>query len=144
MPVDDIRIGQKERSAGKNVRRRATRHKDTRVASQPAPKRQNPSGPTSLIPILQSASSFKKSIGSRKSRIRSGHQSGERYNRDHSPAESDSIDLKKRYRPFESHSTREWKTPSPIFTNFNRPWVARDSPMKANACCSHLPWAGQL
>ncbi|CAL8994057.1 unnamed protein product, partial [Prunus brigantina] len=117
-----------------DVRRQATRHKDARINSQPAPKRQSPSEPTFLQPILDSASSFKKSIGSRKSRIRSEHQPGEKYNRDHSPAESDSTDLIKRYRPSESLSTQEWRTLSPISIHSNRLWVAKDSPMKANAC----------
>ncbi|CAL8993947.1 unnamed protein product [Prunus brigantina] len=108
-----------------DVRRQATRHKDARINSQPAPKRQSPSEPTSLQPILDSASSFKKSIGSRKSRIRSEHQPGEKYNRDHSPAESDSTDLIKRYRPSESLSTQEWRTLSPISIHSNRLWTDR-------------------
>ncbi|KAH0973977.1 hypothetical protein GBA52_015876 [Prunus armeniaca] len=117
-PVDDIRISQKERSA---VRTSDDGPRGTRTRGSP-PNRP-PNGrtlrdrPPSLPP------SFKKSIGSRKTRIISRHQPGERYNRDHSPAESDCTDLKKRYRPSESHSTRAWKTPSPTFTHFNRPWT---------------------
>ncbi|CAL9024314.1 unnamed protein product [Prunus brigantina] len=69
------------------VRRQVTRHKDMRVNSQPSPKWQSPLGPTSPLPILRSASSFKKSIGSRKSRIRSEHQPGE--NRPPKPQQGD-------------------------------------------------------
>ncbi|CAL9019425.1 unnamed protein product [Prunus brigantina] len=55
----------------------------------------------------------------------------------------DSTDLRKRYKPSESHFTQEWRTPSPTSIHFNRPWVARGSPTKANANCSHLTWQGQ-
>ncbi|CAL8999980.1 unnamed protein product, partial [Prunus brigantina] len=98
-------IGEAVRSET-SAKRRGVRHNDTTSTY-----RQKPSATTSLLSIPPFVSSFRKSIGSRKSIIRSEHQHGERYSPDHSLTESDPTDRKRGSKHSESRSTQEWKTP---------------------------------